>query len=300
MAERQVGFVGVGQMGSGMVRSLLRNRFPVVAYDAKTQLVEAVVKEGASAGTSAKDVATRSEVVLSSLPDPEAVETAALGADGIIEGIRPGQIYIDLSSIDPLTTKKVGAALAEKGARMLDVPVGKGPPAAEAGDLTLMVGGDPAAVEEAQDVLRALGSAQFYCGPLGSGVAAKLVNNLVSCSIVALNAEALVLAAKAGVDLDVMVDIMNSTAAGNWHLQNNVGPKALSGDFSPNFKMALAAKDVRLALRMGLDYGVPLAMGQASHLVHTLGLAHGWSEEDQRALLKVVEHAAGAEARRKR
>ena len=137
-----------------MVRSLLRAGFPVVAYDLVTQLTQAAVKEGAAQGSSPADVAARSDVVLSSLPDPLAVEQAALGLDGIIEGIRPGQVYIDLSTIDPGTSRKVGAALAEKGAQMLDVPVGKGPAAAAAGDLTLMVGGDPAVVEEVQDVLR--------------------------------------------------------------------------------------------------------------------------------------------------
>lgn len=299
MTARQLGFVGLGHMGGGMVKSLRRAGFPVVVYDLRTQMIQAAVaNDGATAGTSPKDVAARSEVVLTSLPDPAAVEAAALGDDGIIAGIKPGQVYIDLSTIDPGTSKRVGAALAEKGARMLDVPVGKGPPAAASGDLTLMVGGDAAVIEEARDVLAALGSSIHHCGPLGSGAAAKLVNNLVSCSMVALNAEALVLAAKAGVDLDVMVAIMSSTAAANWHLENNLGPRALAGDFAPMFKLALAHKDVGLALKMGLDLGVPLALGQASHVVHTTGMGMGFAEEDQRACLKVVEQGAGAKARR--
>jgi 4-hydroxybutyrate dehydrogenase/sulfolactaldehyde 3-reductase len=299
MPERQLGFIGLGHMGGGMVKSLLRARFPVVAYDLMTQLTQSAVKVGASAGRSPAEVAARSEVVLSSLPDPAAVEQAVLGQDGVIEGIRPGQVYIDLSTIDPGTSRKVGAALAEKGAKMLDVPVGKGPPAAAAGDLTLMIGGDRAVVEEVQDVLAALGSAQFYCGPLGSGAATKLINNLVSCSMLALDAEAMVLAAKAGVDPDVVCQVMMTTAADNWHLRNTIRPLSLERNFAPRFKLALAAKDVALALKMGLDFRVPLALGQASHLVHSTAMGQGLADEDQGACIKAVEHPAGVEARRR-
>ncbi len=247
-----------------MVKSLLRAGFPVVVYDLRSQLVQAAVKDGAEAGTSPADVAARSDVVLSSLPDPAAVLDAALGEHGLIEGIKPEQVYIDLSSIDPATTRQVGGALAAKGAAMLDVPVGKGPAQAAAGDLTLMVGGDPAVVEGCQEILAALGSTQFYCGPLGSGVAVKLINNLVSCSMVALNAEAVTLAAKAGVDPDVACNVMKSTAADNWHLRNTTQALSLDGNFGPRFKLALAHKDIGLALAMGLKLGVPLAVGQAA------------------------------------
>jgi 3-hydroxyisobutyrate dehydrogenase-like beta-hydroxyacid dehydrogenase len=295
---RRLGFLGLGHMGGGMVKSLLRAGFPVVVYDLRSQLVQAAVKDGAEAGTSPADVATRSDVVLSSLPDPAAVLDAALGEHGLIEGIKPEQVYIDLSSIDPATTRQVGGALAAKGAAMLDVPVGKGPAQAAAGDLTLMVGGDPAVVEGCQEILAALGSTQFYCGPLGSGVAVKLINNLVSCSMVALNAEAVTLAAKAGVDPDVACDVMKSTAADNWHLRNTTQALSLEGNFAPRFKLALAHKDIGLALAMGLKLGVPLAMGQAARLIHDVAMGQGLGEEDQGACLKAVEQVARVQARR--
>jgi len=295
---RRLGFLGLGQMGGGMVKSLLRAGFPVVVYDLRSQLIQAAVNDGAEAGTSPADVAARSDVVLSSLPDPAAVLGAALGEGGLIEGIKPEQVYIDLSSIDPATTLQVGDALAAKGAAMLDVPVGKGPAQAAAGDLTLMVGGDPAVVEGCQDILAALGSSQIYCGPLGSGVAVKLINNLVSCSMVALNAEAVTLAAKAGVDPDVVCNVMETTAADNWHLRNTTQALSLDGNFAPRFKLALAHKDIGLAMAMGLKLGVPLAMGQAARLVHDVAMGQGLAEEDQGACLKAVEQAAGVQARR--
>ncbi|MEM7024114.1 MAG: NAD(P)-dependent oxidoreductase [Pseudomonadota bacterium] len=296
---RQLGFLGLGHMGGGMVKSLLRAGFPVIAYDLKSQLLQAAVKVGATAGSSPADVAARSEVVLSSLPDPAAVKTAALGADGIVEGVKPGQVFIDLSSIDPATSRHVGEALAAKGATMLDVPVGKGPAQAATGDLTLMIGGDPAVVEQCQDILAALGSSQFYCGPLGSGAAVKLINNLVSCSLIALNAEAVTLAAKAGVDPEVACNVLKTTAADNWHLRNTTQALSLDGNFAPRFKLSLAHKDIGLALAMGLDLGVPLSMGNAAHLVHAIAMSRGLGDEDQGACLKVVEEAAGTEARRR-
>jgi 3-hydroxyisobutyrate dehydrogenase-like beta-hydroxyacid dehydrogenase len=298
MTTRQLGFIGLGNMGGGMVKSLLRSGFAVTVHDLRTQMVQAAVADGATAGDSPADVAARSAVVLSSLPDPAAVEAAALGAEGIIQGAKPGQTYIDLSSIDPTTTRKVGAALAEKGVAMLDVPVGKGPAQAAAGDLTLMIGGDAAVIEACQDILAALGSKQFHCGPLGAGVTVKLINNLVSCSLVALDAEAMVLGAKAGLDLDVVCDVLGSTAADNWHLHNTTQKLSLDGNFAPRFKLALAHKDIGLALRMGLDLGVPLAMGQAAHVIHGVAMGHGLGDEDQGACLQAVERAAGTEARR--
>lgn len=298
MNTRRLGFIGLGAMGGGMVRSLLRAGFPVTAYDIRVAARVEAVRAGATEAGSPREAASGADVVLSSLPDPAAVETVVFGPDGLAGALRPGAAYIDLSSIDPMTTRKVGAALAERGVRMLDVPVGKGPAAAAQGDLTLMVGGDPAVVEECQPILRALGSRQFYCGPLGSGVTVKLINNLVSCSSMALNAEAMVLGAKAGVDLGVLVEVMQNTAADSWHLRDSVPGVVLEGRFSPRFRLALAAKDLGLALQLGLRLGVPLPLGQASHLVHGLALGAGLGDEDQAACIKPLERVAGVQARR--
>ena len=299
MDKEAIGFIGLGHMGSGMVKSLIRNGYPVVAHDQITQAVQAMEKEGATSAQSCREVAEHCRVVLSSLPDPAAVEAAALGEAGIIEGIRPGGVYIDLSSIDPSTSRKVHAALAEKGARMLDCPVGKGPPEAASGDLTLMVGGDADLLEEMRDVLEALGSAIHHCGPAGSGAAAKLINNLVSCSLAALSSEAVVLGAKAGVDLDTLCAIMASTAADNRHLRITVMPRTLDGIFEPRFKLALAHKDLGLACRMALELNVPVPLGQAARVVHDMAMGMGLADEDQGACIKPLEKAAGIEARRR-
>ncbi|HRY23604.1 MAG: NAD(P)-dependent oxidoreductase [Geminicoccaceae bacterium] len=300
MSKEAVGYIGLGHMGSGMVRNLLANGWPVVVHDQRTQAVQAMVKEGATAAGSAREVAESCRVVLSSLPDPAAVDAAALGEGGIIEGIQKGGVYIDLSSIDPNTSRKVHAALAEKGARMLDCPVGKGPPEAASGDLALMIGGDADLIEEMRPLLETLGSSIHHCGPAGAGAAAKLINNLVSCSLAALSSEAVVLGAKAGVDLDTLCTIMASTAADNRHLRITVMPRTLDGIFEPRFKLALAHKDLGLACRMGLELGVPTPLGSAARIVHDMAMGMGLAEEDQGACIKPLEKAAGVEARRRK
>ena len=298
MSNRKLGFIGLGAMGSGMVKSLRRAGFAVTVYDVRTEARAACVKLGAVEARSPREAATGADIVLSSLPVPADVEAVVLGPEGILPAMRSGAVYIDLSSIDPQTTRKVGAALAERGVRMIDAPVGPGPDAAERGELTLMLGGERAVIEECQDVLRAIGSRQFYCGPLGCGVTTKVVNNLVSCSINALNAEALVLGQKAGLDLDVLIEVMSTTAADNRHLHVTGHDRILAGNFEPNFRLALAHKDLGLAIRYALQLGVPLPIANAAHLVHSLGMGAGLGEEGQAACVKVIEQVAGVQARR--
>jgi 4-hydroxybutyrate dehydrogenase/sulfolactaldehyde 3-reductase len=155
-------------------------------------------------------------------------------------------------------------------------------------------------LEEVRDVLQAIGSSIHHCGPAGSGAAAKLINNLVSCTIAALNSEALVLGAKAGVDLDILCEILGSTAADNRHLHITTQSRTLDGVFEPRFKLALAHKDLGLACRMALELGVPTPIAMAGRTVHDMGMAIGLAEEDQGACIKPIEMAAGIEARRKR
>ncbi|MCL5109201.1 MAG: NAD(P)-dependent oxidoreductase [Chloroflexi bacterium] len=299
MANRQIGFVGLGAMGGGMVTSLLRNGFPVKVYDLYPQARAKYVAMGATEALSPREAAEGVAVVCSSLPMPADVESAALGPNGIIEGIKAGAVYIDLSSIDPGTTKKVGEALAAKGAKMIDSPVGPGPDAAAAGQLTLMLGGDPAVIETCQDVLKSLGARQFYCGPLGSGVATKMINNLVSTTINALNAEAMVLGQKMGLDLDVLTSVMGTTAADSRHLHMTTRELQLNRNFKPRFRLALAHKDIGIAVKYAMQVGVPLPIGNASHLIHSVAMGQGLANEDQAAVIKAIEQVAGVEARYK-
>lgn len=295
--RRRIGYIGLGMMGGGMATHLLKSGYPVTVFDLSAEAVERVLEFGAERADSPKAVAEASDVVITSLPNPASVEAVALGEDGIVHGVRPGMVYIDMSSIEPVTTRKVGAELAKRGAQMLDVPVGKGPPAAARGDLTLMVGGDPAVVEACADILDTLGSRRFYCGPLGAGVTTKLVNNLVSTAICALTGEAMAIGARAGLDPEVMLAVMSNTAADSAHLRNAITNRVLTGDFSPNFKLSLAHKDLGLATALAASLGVPSLLGSAAYQLHTLAVGAGLGDEDQSATVKVYEACSGVPVR---
>jgi 3-hydroxyisobutyrate dehydrogenase-like beta-hydroxyacid dehydrogenase len=298
MAEkRRIGYIGLGSMGGGMAGQLLRRGYPVTVYDARPETIEALQEFGAERADSPREVAERSEIVISSLPNPAIVERVALGPDGLVAGLRAGMVYIDMSTIDPITTRKVGAEVARRGAQMLDVPVGKGPPAAASGDLTLMVGGDPAVVERCADVLDTLGSRRFYCGELGMGVTTKRVNNLVSTTLAALVGEAMAIGAKAGLAPEVMQAVMANTAADNWFVRNKYPDSVFEGNFSPTFKLALASKDVGLASSMAASLGVPALLTAVSYQLHSLGVGQGLGDEDQTALIKLLEACTGAPVR---
>ena len=221
MVKRKLGYVGLGMMGGGMASHLVASGYDVAVHDLRDEAVQVLQEKGATGVNTPRAVAEQSEVVISSLPTPQIVEQVALGSDGIVSGLSAGQVYIDMSSIDPDTTRRVGRAIAEKGGHMLDVPVGKGPADAARGGLTLMIGGDADVVASVQDVLDTLGDEQFYCGELGMGVTTKLVNNLVSCSIATLLGEAFAMGAAAGLDVDVLWDVMSNTAANSSHLQGS-------------------------------------------------------------------------------
>jgi 3-hydroxyisobutyrate dehydrogenase-like beta-hydroxyacid dehydrogenase len=298
VTKRSIGYIGLGMMGGGMASHLATSGYPVTVYDPRDEAIEAVLEFGAERGASPSDVAARSEIVVTSLPNPAIVEAVALGENGIIHGAKAGTVYIDMSSIEPNTTRRVGEALAARGIDMLDVPVGKGPPAAAKGDLTLMVGGDPAVMERAADVLDTLGSKRFYCGPLGAGVTTKLVNNLVSTAICALTGEAMAIGAVAGLDPEVLIAVMSNTAADSAHLRNAITKRVVTGAFSPpTFKLSLAHKDLGLATALAASLGVPSLMGAAAYQLHALAMGAGLADEDQSATIKVLEACTGVPAR---
>lgn len=299
VTKRRIGYIGLGMMGGSMATHLVKSGYPVTVYDPNEAAVEAVLEFGAERGASPSDVAARSEIVITSLPNPTIVEAVVLGEDGVIHGAKAGTVYIDMSSSEPHTTRRVGAALAAHGVTMLDVPVGKGPPAAAKGDLTLMVGGDPEVVEQVADVLDTLGSKRFYCGALGAGVTTKLVNNLVSTAICALTGEAMALGVKAGLEPELMLAVMSNTAADSAHLRNSIANRALTGDFAPTFKLSLAHKDLGLATALAASLGVPTLMGAAAYQLHTLAVGAGHGDDDQSATIKVIEACTGVPARKK-
>lgn len=292
-----VGFIGLGTMGGPMARNLLKNGHRLTVADVRPSAVAELTAAGASAAKTPRDVAAASDIVITMLPDAPDVERVALGPDGIVAGIKPGSIYIDMSTIDPGTTRKVGAAIAAKGAAMIDAPVGKTADAAVAGTLTLMVGGPVDAVARCRPVLDCMGTDFFHCGELGAGETMKLINNLLATAVSEASIEALVTGVKSGLTLDTMMSVLRTTMAWNNALAIALPKRPLAGDFAPGFMMKLAYKDCRLALQMVEGLGVSAPVGKAALASLDEGLERGLQDQDIGALLRLREEAAGVEVR---
>jgi len=292
-----VGFIGLGTMGAPMARNVLKKGHALTVFDVAPAAVSALVAAGARAAATPAQVAEASDVVITMLPDAPDVERVALGRDGLVQGLRAGVVYVDMSTIDPDTTRRVAAAVRAKGAAMIDSPVGKTADAAVAGTLTLMVGGDAADIARVRPVLDCMGTDFFHCGPVGAGQTIKLINNLLATCIAEATIEALVTGTKAGIALDTMLAVFRTTMAWSSQLAVAMPKRPLAGDFSPGFMMKLAHKDCRLALAMSEGLGVTAPVGRAALASLDQGLARGLADDDVGALLKLREQPVGVKVR---
>src|SRR5687768_8203063 len=294
-----VGFIGLGTMGGPMAQNLLKKGHQVVAFDVHAAAVRTLAEAGAKSAETPKAVAAQSDIVITMLPDAPDVERVALGRDGIVHGIRSGSVYIDMSTIDPATTRKVGAAMAAKGVAMIDSPVGKTADHAVAGTLTLMVGGPAEAIARVRSVLDCMGTDFFHCGELGAGQTMKLLNNLLAAAVGEASIEALVAGTKAGLSLETMMSVLRTTMAWNNQLAISMPKRSLVGDFKPGFMMKLAHKDCRLALKMVEELGVSAPVGHAVLASLAEGIGRGLQDDDVGALLKLREEPVGVTVRLK-
>ncbi len=298
MAKR-IGFVGIGTIGKPMALNIRKGGFELAVFDLDQRAVAELVEAGATGKASPAAVAEASDIVITMVPDAPDVEKAALGPGGVIEGLAPGGLYIDMSTVDPETTRKVGAAMAARGIRMIDAPVGRTVENAYEGTLSIMVGGEAGDVEEAMPVLRCMGSDITHCGPLGNGHAVKLVNNYVSGGILALLSEGLTMGMKAGLTLETMLEVVGSTFAASGVMTRMLPAKAFKGDFAPGFKTRLSHKDIRLGLGLARAAGLDAPVGQGVFETLTRAIEAGHGDEDFTSILKVNEAKAGVEVRLK-
>ena len=291
-----IGFVGLGIMGSPMSRNLMKAGHELVVYDIVPALLDSAVANGAARGASSADVASRCEMVITMLPDGPEVQQAILGPGGVLEGVKAGTIVVDMSSISPLVSQKVGAACAAKGVAFLDAPVSGGEPKAVDGTLAIMVGGDKGVFEKALPVLQKMGSSVTLTGPVGAGNVTKLANQIiVACNIAAMG-EALVLATRAGLDPEVVFNAIKGGLAGSTVL-NAKAPMVISRNFKPGFRIKLHQKDLRNALLAAesMKVGLPL-----TSLVQQMIMAlmnEGKGDLDHSAIVNFVEQMAGIEVK---
>lgn len=291
---QRIGFVGVGIMGQRMCRNLLKSGFPVVAYDRDPTALQRAAGLGASPAPDLPALACQAEVVLLSLPGPAQVLAVTEGPQGLLAHLRPGSVLCDASTVDPGTSRRVFEAAAAAGVRALDCPVSGGPTGAEAGTLTIMVGGDAAALETVRPVLQAVGKKIVHCGGPGAGQGAKLVNQaLVGIHTVAAF-EALLVGRKFGLDLDTMVSILRSSSGGDWMLENHLRVQALAGNFEPGFVLDLMFKDLSLFLQSAVEAHAPAPIAASTLQLYNAARAAGDGERDQTVVAKAMERLANA------
>lgn len=220
MEMKKVGFIGLGEMGSSMAKNLLKKGFELTVYDLRKEVVEALKKLGASSSTSCQELAKASDVIISMVRDDPQTEEAIHGKNGVWEGIKKGSIIILMSTIDPLHCQRIAAEGAGKGIGVLDAPVSGMRTGAEAGTLTIMVGGNKPIFEKCRPVFEAMGKNIYYIGKSGMGEVTKLANNLMGCANMAALADAVALGLKAGVDLDSLLSVIKVSTGSNWAVQN--------------------------------------------------------------------------------
>jgi len=292
-----IGFIGLGIMGKPMARNLLKAGHQLVVYDILEAPVKELMEAGAAASSSPKDVASRCELIITMLPNSPQVKDAVLGKNGVIEGVKPGTVLVDMSSIAPLASRQVAAELAAKGVEMLDAPVSGGEPKAIDGTLAIMVGGSSALFEKVKDVLLKMGASAVLCGDIGAGNVTKLANQVIVALNIAAMSEAFVLAVKAGVDPERVFDAIKGGLAGSTVL-NAKAPMVLQGNYKPGFRIELHIKDLQNALDTAHETGAPIMLtSQVMEMMQALKV-DGKQRDDHGGLIQFYEGLAGVKVRK--
>ena len=293
MTER-VGFIGLGIMGRGMARNLLKAGFEPRVWNRTASRMDELAAEGATATTNPADLAAQSDIIITCVSDTPDIEAVILGENGVIEGAQAGALVIDMSTISPQATQAIAAKLAEGSVQMLDAPVSGGSEGAARGTLSIMVGGDAAHVERAMPIFQAMGKTITHVGDHGAGQTVKLVNQILVVGNMLAAAEALLFAQAGGVDLQKALAAVVGGAAGSWMLSNR-GPQVLARDWRPGFTIDLQQKDIRLVLSAADELGVPLPGTALIFQLYRTLQAQGLGAEGNHALVKALEHLAGFE-----
>ena len=294
----RVGYIGLGLMGSAIARNLLKAGHTLVVHNRSRAIVDQLAGEGATPATSPREVAEQSDFVFTNLPDSPDVEQVVLGENGVIEGAHEGLIYIDNSTIKPETARKIADELAQGGVLALDAPVSGGDIGARAGTLSIMVGGPQEAFERALPLFEAMRKTITHVGESGAGQIAKAANQIVVAGTMVAMAEALVLAAKSGVDPARVVQAISRGAAQCWALDNKP-PKLFKRDLSPGFKAYMQAKDLKIVIDSGRTYQVALPLTAVAHQLYEAMVGMGNGELDNSAVITVLEALANVQVGQK-
>jgi 3-hydroxyisobutyrate dehydrogenase len=298
MSNERIGFVGLGMMGLPMAKNLVEAGYTVTVFDLDAGAIEEAQEFGASPASTGAEVAAQSDIIITMVPDSPHVEAAIAGNGGIIEGIRAESVVIEMSTILPETGKRMAELLAEKGADFVDAPVTGGVAGAEAGSMSILVGGDAEAFERTLPVLSILGGDITHMGAVGAGHTTKIANQLIGVATLAGLSEAFVLAKKSGLDMQTFYDAVKNGAGRSWALET-LGPKILKGDFSPGFMVKHMQKDLRLAGQLADDTGTSIpTTSLIAQLYHAVQAESPEAiNQGHQALIQAIEKLSNAEAR---
>lgn len=294
--SRKIAFIGLGAMGQPMAANIQRKGTHLTVFDTAAERMTPLAKLGATLAGSAAEAARDAEIVITMLPATKHVEQVLLGEGGVADAAAAGAIIMDMSTIAPTGTDKVAAELKTRGFRFVDAPVGRLVIHAEKGEFLFMVGGeDDEVFETVRPLLESMGTTIHRCGAVGTGIRAKIVNNFMLLSIAQITAEGILLAAKLGLDIDLVKEINGNTSGTNGQFQVNYATKVLVGDTSPGFTLDLAHKDMSLALEAADAFRLGLPVGAATHAVMGLARSSDYAGKDFTALLDFGAEMAGIE-----
>jgi 3-hydroxyisobutyrate dehydrogenase len=296
----KIGYIGLGRMGLPMAERLIAAGHTLTVFNRSQAAVQRLVAQGAQAGASPQDVASKVEVLFTCLLTPAQCEEIFLGEKGAVHGARAGQIFVDMATIEPMTTRRLGASLAEKGVVLLDAPISGGPNGAAAGTLSIMVGGESAAFEKVKPLLDVLGKKIFHMGPVGCGVSAKICNQILTGTTHALVAEAMVLGTKLGLDPQRLFEVLKVSSGQSNSLERAVPNFILPRNFDAAYSVEGIIKDLESAIQAAKASGVRLLLPTIAQQMYqeARGLGHG--QKDVAAVVLPMEAIAGVEVKPKR
>ena len=294
-----VGFIGIGNMGSGMSNNIQKAGYPMVVYDIREAATKSLLEGGAQLAGSPAEVARLSDVTFTSLPGPKEVEEVGIGPEGILEGIKRDSIYVDLSTSRPTLIQQMAPRFHKIGVHVLDAPVSGGKSGAATGNLAVYVGGDREVYQRVKPILDAFGNNVLYCGELGTGSVCKLVHNMISATVREAVAEGLTLGVKAGVEPRVLWEGVRRGDLGRISILHELLPRTvLRSNFDPPlFALSLLRKDVGLATDLGREYNVPLPLANLTEQTIVRAMNRGWQDRDSIITFLLQEEATGVEVR---
>lgn len=293
--SKKIGFIGMGIMGRPMARHLIDAGHEVTVYNRTASRCEELVAAGAKQAATPRECAEGQEVVITIVTDSPDVEAVLFGENGAVEGAADGAIFIDMSTISPDVTRDIAGRLVERGLGFLDAPVSGGDIGAQKGTLTIMVGGEPATFEAVQDVFEPMGSRITLLGPAGSGQATKACNQILCAVNMVGVCEALLLAKKSGLDLELMHRVVTGGAANSWALEN-LGAQIIEGNFDPGFMVRLIQKDLGIVMDAARNLNLPLNGTSLARQYFRSNQAHGEGDLGTQAMFKVLSRLANLDS----